>query len=118
MRYVRCVAVVVTLVGCGAEIDQAVTAKLTDHAGALTSSGSDKLFDLKVTEADEQYTLDALVLTFKQAGQTPMALNYELSDDANGDGKVGAGDTLTGIEPGLNILGTPQAGTQYEVELM
>lgn len=93
-------------------------ATIRDHADPLTTGGSDKLFVISVSETDESFALNELLLTFNEPGGTATQLNYELDVDADGDGRLGAGDELVGIEPGTDILGTGAQGRDFEIDLM
>lgn len=103
-----------TFSGCGSDL----IATLTDHSDPLTTGGSDNLFVISVSEAEESFALDELLLTFKESGGTATQLNYELSVDSSGDGQLGVGDELVGVEPGPDILSNDAQGTDFEVELM
>ncbi len=98
------------------------SADLVDHPNALTTAGDDLLFELVVDDSVEAYTLSELELVFQRPGDSRVALNFELSVDANGDGLLGTGDTLVGREPtsatGPDILGPNDAGASFDVELM
>src|SRR5689334_13328558 len=102
MRSYTCVLALLAVAACGPL--PGVDATLTDHADALSNGGSDKLFDLVITDAKETYALSDLQLTYQPAGGTMTVLNFELTVDADGDGALGTGDTLTGVEPGPDLL--------------
>ena len=97
------------------------SADLVDHSNALTTAGDDLLFELVVNDSVEAYALSELQLVFQRPGDSLVALNFELSVDANGDGLLGTGDTLVGQEPtsvtGPDILGPNDAGASFDVKL-
>ncbi len=103
---------------CGPDFLEEISAGLTDHPDPLTTGGSDNLFVISVSEADETFAMNELMLTFKKPGGTATALNYELTVDANGDGRLGVGDELIGIEPGPDILNADEQGSELEIDLM
>lgn len=103
-----------TVVGC---TPSGYDATLADRPETLTSSGGDKLFDLEITAAESELAMLDLQLTFQPAGGTMTVLNFQLSNDANGDGAVGTGDVLTAIEPGIDLLGTSSAGQTFGIKL-
>lgn len=95
----------------------AFDATLADHADALTTGGSDKLFVVEVTSAEVNVPLADIQLTFQPIGGNMTVLNFALTVDSNGDGALGQGDTLTGIEPGPDLLNTGNAGQSFSVHL-
>jgi len=107
-------AAIVAGVGC---VPTSFDATLTDHAEALTTNGSDKLFDVEVTSADANIPLADVQLVFQPVGGTLTALNFALTIDSDGDGAVGDGDTLTGIEPGPDLLNGTHANQTFNVQL-
>lgn len=62
-----------------------------------------------ITDGPERYAQTDLLLTYRPAGQNTTTLNFEHTD-ADEDGHVGAGDAITGMEPGTNLLGPEDAG--------
>ena len=107
------------LAGCGdSGSDGGMSASLSDHPDPLTTGGSDRLFQLQIGSAEDTYSLSELMLTFQIQGETATVLNIELSNDVNSDGLLGTGDTLTAIEPGVDILGTDAIGERISIELM
>ena len=104
-----------SLVGCVPST--AFDATLTDHADALTTSGSDKLFEVAVSSAAANVPLANVQLVFQPIGGTLTALNFNLTVDSNGDSAVGQGDTLTGIEPGPDLLNAGNSSQTLNVQL-
>ncbi len=107
-------ATLLSLVGC---VPTAFYATLTDHTDALSTGGSDKLFEVEVSSADANVDLADVRLTFQPIGGTMTALNFVLTVDSDGDGAVGPGDKLTGIEPGLDLLNPGNDGQTFNVRL-
>ena len=103
-----------SLVGC---VPTAFDATLTDHSDALTTSGGDKLFEVEVSSADADVDVADVQLTSQPIGGTMTVLNLALTVDSNGDGAVGQGDKLTGIEPGLDLLNPGNGGQTFNVRL-
>lgn len=100
-----------SLVGCATSFD----ASLTDHADALTVSGTDKLFEVEVSTADANVAVEDVQLTYQPVGGTMTVLNFALTIDSNSDGAVGEGDTLTAMEPGPDLLNTANAGQTFDI---
>ena len=102
--------------------DTDLSAELIDHPSALTTAGDDLLFELVVDDSQEAYSLSELELVLRRPGEVRMALNFQLSVDANGDGLLGTGDTLIGQEPtsqaGPSIVGPSDVGATFDVELL
>ena len=107
-----------SLAACSADTAMApggVTVTLADHVDNVSADPDDNFIELRVTGGDETFALDMMLLTWEVAGETATAMNYELTEDADGDGRFGAGDTLTGVEPGLDRVGPGDVGTTYLV---
>jgi hypothetical protein len=91
---------------------------LSDHPDSLTADPGDNMLILAYTQGEDTFGLDELLVTWETPGQTATAMNYTLSDDADGDGDFGPGDALTGEEPGLDRVNAGHAGETFEVTLM
>jgi hypothetical protein len=105
------------LAACGDDEAATVEATIADHGDALTDDGGDRLFNLEITAADEAYALGELELEVVLADGTAVLVEAELSTDADGDGDVGAGDVVTGIEPADDVLGASAIGEAFDVTL-
>ncbi len=97
------------LLGLGATIS------ISDHSDALTTGGTDNLFILTLTKAPEGYVLTDIQITAHLAGQTATVLNFAGSD-ANSNGQLDAGESLTCVEPGANVFDQTTVGQPVVVD--
>jgi len=119
MLCIACILVPVALVACGEDEPTAdsMTATITDHADALTVNGGDALFDIAISEAESTYDLSELQVSVTPAGGTAVVVEIALSDDADGDGAAGKGDTLSASEGVDNAFDDSHAGTDLAVAI-
>lgn len=84
---------------------------------ALSAQGGDRLFTIKLLEArDEGYALEGLRVRVEPDGKDAIDVVCAPSD-ANGNGKLDQGDTMSCSEPAENAFGPDLAGTEADVEL-
>jgi hypothetical protein len=102
------------LFGCSDDGDSAVTASVADHADALTANPGDNIATFTLDGASEAFMLTSSSFTVAEVGMTALQVNFTLVD-GNGDGKLGEGESVTLIEPGLNKFDTTSIGKSYEV---
>ena len=100
--------------GCGptAGLDLA----LTDLPAAVTDEPNDRLCTLQVTTISEPLTTSELQVWLTSASGTTV-MRFEVAD-ANENGDLDAGETITVIEPPLNVVGIAQRGTVFSVEVV
>jgi hypothetical protein len=88
---------------------------VTDHADALTTAANDNLFVLTLTKGTALDIADVMV-TAGVAGQTATAVNFT-HNDANSNGKLDVGESLSCKEPPLNLFDGTLAGKTVHVTL-
>jgi len=120
MRWLRGSFVAVLVIGatgCGSSEDSGpdhVSIVVEDHADALTSNPSDKLFILTLSKSPKSYALADVVVYANLPGQTANQLDYT-HDDGNGNGKLDVGESLQCSEPPLNIFDATTVGKSVVV---
>ena len=91
---------------------------LDDHPDPLTDSAGDALFVIDVLEADQRYPLEQLIVEINPyGGEMRLLDSWQLSEDANGDGLLGAGDQLIVDEGATSIYDQSHSGVLFEVRL-
>lgn len=99
--------------GCG-PLPMGTEVAITDQAAALTNAGDDVLFQLTLSETDEPISLAAVNVYAGLPGQTATVVNFT-HNDANSDGKLNVGETLTTREPGVNLFDATHVGKTFNV---
>lgn len=115
LRFVLTVgAALAALAGCSGNDGRI---EVASEGAALTESGGDRLFSLKIVEAREGgYARDGLRVKITPDGADAVDVVFTVND-ADGDGALGVGDTLACSEPAENVLGPDASGKEVDVEL-
>lgn len=116
MRVALSTMLVLVLSACGPMVER-VTLGVADHPDALTTAAGDNLFTLTVTDAA---TLDLpiadVLVSANLPGQTATAVNFT-HNDANGNGKIDSGESLSCKEPPVNLFDGTAVGKTVSVSL-
>ena len=107
-------ALLCTLSGCVSPAGQEIT--VTDDPAAVTDAADDPLFDLAIVEGDAIALIDVQVWLTPPGGTTSV-MPWD-HDDLDEDGMLSAGDVLHVREPPVDIVGTAQIGTEFEVKVL
>lgn len=100
------------LAGCSGNDGKISVAK---SDAALTDSGADKLFTVKLEDGNG-YDIKTLVVKATPDGKDPIAVQITVHD-ANNNGKLDVGETIECAEGQSNDFGKDQAGKELKVEL-
>ncbi len=100
--------------GCGPAVG--LDAALMDHTTEVTDAANDRLCAVRVTTISEPLLVSELQVWLTSAsGTTVMA--FEVAD-TNENRMLDAGETVTVIEPPLNVVGVAQRGTVFSIEFV
>lgn len=91
-------------------------AEVIDDPAPVTDAASEQLFRIEIIDASETYVLTDIDVWLTPPGGTISLVGWD-HDDADTDGRIGAGDALTVIEP-ATIVGVAEIGTTYSVEVL
>lgn len=127
MRTCLAAAVSVSLLfsfGCGTPATTPMlSVTVADHPDALSDKTNDNLFVLTFATVPTPIAAADLQVTGAVAGGSNFQLNFTHSD-ANGDGNIDSGDTVTCREPGsggtgglANIFDVPNVGQTINVDV-
>jgi hypothetical protein len=93
-----------------------VQISVVDHPDPLTTAAKDNLFTLSLNQGAPTFELADLLLSAGLPGQTATGVNFQLND-LNGDGKLGAGESLLATEPPLNLFDATLVGQDVSINL-
>ena len=103
------------LIGCGPAT--ALEIALADDTALLTDRASDRLCRLTVTSISEPLANTEIKVWLTPVGGTVSQMPFELGD-ANENGFLDAGETITVLEPPVNLIGTAQQGMPFAIEVL
>lgn len=89
---------------------------VVDHQDPLTSAPKDNLFTLSLGASGDTYELAELLVSAGMAGGTATAVNFTLND-LNADGKWGPGESLSCVEPPVNMFDASVVSKSVNVDV-
>ena len=113
--WMRVLGLGVALVGCGPAT--ALDIALADDAAVVSDRQGDRLCRLTVNSIDAPLATTEIKVWLTPVGGTTSQMPFELGD-TNENGLLDAGETITVIEPPVNLIGTAQLGMPFAIEVL
>lgn len=106
---------VAAAVGCGPATSLNIA--LTDDPAVVSNGAGDRLCVLTVSSIDAPLASTEIKVWLTPVGGTTSQMPFQIAD-TNENGLLDAGETITVIEPPVNLIGTAQIGMPFAIEVL